>query len=112
MKITEEYQRPTGAPGTRVNGARSIVSCPLDPGSPSTSTRAPYRRGTTMALVDDIRNEIAELIDSGEEIRGHAQAFIQQAGMDADAAEARGRGEARVQRVAELVTALGGGDAV
>src|SRR5690606_39905595 len=79
--------RPTGAPGTRVNGARSIVSCPLDPGSPSTSTRAPYRRGTTMALVDDIRNEIAELIDSGEEIRGHAEAFIHQAGMDADAAE-------------------------
>lgn len=63
-----------------------------------------------MALVDDIRNEIAELIDSGDEIRGHAQAFIQQAGMDADAAESRGRAEAVVQRMDELLTALRGVD--
>ena len=62
-----------------------------------------------MALVDDIRNEIAELIDSAEEIRGHAETYARQSATEAEIAEEhRNKAGAVIQRMEELLKALRG----
>ena len=44
-----------------------------------------------MALVDDIRNEIAELIESAEETKGHAENYLRQPDEEEHAEEDRDR---------------------
>lgn len=60
-----------------------------------------------MALVDDIRNELAELIDSAEEIRVQAENHGRRPEVTEDG---RGRSGAVIQRMDELLAALRGVD--
>lgn len=59
-----------------------------------------------MALVDDIRNEIAELIESAEETKGQAENYLRQPDEEEHAEEDRDRAAAVIQRVNELLAAL------
>ena len=64
-----------------------------------------------MALLDDIRDEIADLIDSVEETRTQAAAFARESVQDGQATEqAQGRAAAVIQRMDELLAALRGVD--
>lgn len=64
-----------------------------------------------MALLDDIRDEIAELIDSAEEVKTQADAYARQPKQDGQATEEeRGQATAVVQRMDELLVALKGVD--
>lgn len=61
-----------------------------------------------MALVDDIRNELAELIESAEEIRGQAENYLRQPDAEQAAEEERNRAAAVIQRMNELLAGLKG----
>ncbi|HTN32275.1 MAG TPA: hypothetical protein VL178_15805 [Pseudomonas sp.] len=63
-----------------------------------------------MALVDDIRNEIAELIESAEETRGQAENYLRQPEAQDVAKEDRSCATAVIQRMDELLAALKGAD--
>lgn len=60
-----------------------------------------------MALVDDIQNELAELIESAEEIRGQADTYLRQPDEEISPIEqARQRAEAVIQRMDEVLQRL------
>lgn len=60
-----------------------------------------------MALLDDIRNELAELIDAADEIKVQAENFMRQANdAEGGAVDGRVRASAVVQRMDELLLKL------
>jgi uncharacterized protein (UPF0332 family) len=63
-----------------------------------------------MALVDDIRNEITELIESAEETKGQAENYLRQPDEEDDVEEDRDLAAAVIQRMNELLATLRGID--
>jgi hypothetical protein len=89
---------------------RHFAVFPLIPSPLPALIKAHSTRGTTMALVDDIRNELAELVESAEETKGQAENYLRQPDEEDDVEEDRDLAAAVIQRMNELLATLKGID--